>query len=154
MAEQPLRPNRRLRLQRRLRGWSQEDVAAGLYRVASATGETDLGVDATMVSRWERGTRRPRPRYVRLLCQLFDLPAEQLGLVQGADLELVQLVPGDRLEGSEVERRDFLHGVASLFGLASLSPVMRPSAPGLEPMTPDSWERLERALNRPGTVDR
>jgi transcriptional regulator with XRE-family HTH domain len=154
MAEQPLRPNRRLRLQRRLRGWSQEDVAAGLYRVASATGETDLGVDATMVSRWERGTRRPRPRYVRLLCQLFDLPAEQLGLVQGADLELVPLLPGDRLEGSEVERRDFLHGVASLFGMASLSPVVRASAPGLEPMTLESWERLERALNQPGRVDR
>src|SRR5215471_14515714 len=83
--DQASRPNRRLRLQRRLRGWSQEDVAAGLYRVASAAGEADLGVDATMISRWERGTRHPRPRYVRLLCQLFDLPADNLGLLGAPD---------------------------------------------------------------------
>src|SRR5215471_7931392 len=85
-------PNRRLRLQRRLRGWSQEDVAAGLCRVASGRGEADLGVDATMVSRWERGTRHPRPRYVRLLCELFDLPVDPLGLVHDAELRLVPML--------------------------------------------------------------
>ena len=75
-----------LQLQRRLRGWSQDDVAAGLHRVAASLGEPELGVDATMVSRWERGTRKPRPRYVRLLCHLFELPAEQLGVIE--DLEV------------------------------------------------------------------
>ena len=85
------RPNRRLRLQRLLRGWSQEDVAAGLHRLAARLGEPELGVDATMVSRWERGTRRPRPRYVRLLCRLFELPAEQLGVVE--DDDVVEPIP-------------------------------------------------------------
>jgi transcriptional regulator with XRE-family HTH domain len=83
--DQAQRPNKRLRLQRRLRGWSQEDVAAGLHRLAAELDEAELGVDATMVSRWERGTRRPRPRYVRLLCNLFELPAEQLGIVEDPD---------------------------------------------------------------------
>lgn len=89
MDQAPL-PNRRLRLQRRLRGWSQDDVASGLCRVASTRGEPDIGVDATMVSRWERGTRHPRPRYVRLLCELFDLPVEQLGLVRDGDVERLE----------------------------------------------------------------
>jgi transcriptional regulator with XRE-family HTH domain len=80
--EQGQRPNRRLRLQRRLRGWSQEDVAAGLHRLAASLGEPEPGVDAATVSRWERGARRPRPYYVRLLCRLFDLRAEHLGLVE------------------------------------------------------------------------
>src|SRR5437588_6233560 len=83
------RPNKRLRLQRRLRGWSQEDVAAGLHRLAASLGDTELGVDATMISRWERGTRRPRPRYVRLLCTLFELQAEELGVVDDMESELL-----------------------------------------------------------------
>src|SRR5258708_16889610 len=127
MTEQAVRPNRRLRLQRRLRGWSQEDVAVGLFRVASAVGETELGVDATMVSRWERGTRRPRPKYVRLLCRLFDLPAEQLGLVEDSEMDLLPPLPADGMEGHETNRRDFLQRAATLLGLAHLSPFPRPS---------------------------
>jgi transcriptional regulator with XRE-family HTH domain len=153
VALQALRPNRRLRLQRRLRGWSQEDVAVGLCRVANSVGESDIGVDSTMVSRWERGTRRPRPRYVRLLCQLFDLPAEQLGLVEDSEMGLVSPLPADGIEGDETVRRDFLQGAAALLGLAHLSPFLRPSAPGIQPARPEAWERLEHALRRPGLVD-
>lgn len=91
VTEQGRRPNRQLRLQRRLRGWSQEDVAAGLHRLAASLGGPELGVDAAMVSRWERGARRPRPLYVRLLCRLFELRAEQLGLV---DDDLMDTGPG------------------------------------------------------------
>src|SRR5260370_11068861 len=142
MDQAPL-PNRRVRLKRRLRGWSQEDVAAGLCRVASGRGEPDLGVDATMVSRWERGTRHPRPRYVRLLCELFDLPAEQLGLVQDADLALVPLLPNDRLATDKDDRKDFLQQTASILGVAPVPPYLRP-APGAEP-PPEPADRLEPA---------
>ena len=122
-------PNRRLRLQRRLHGWSQEDVAAGLHRTAASLGESELGVDATMVSRWERGTRRPRPRYVRLLCQLFEVPAEQLGIVGD---ELAGPVPED----DDVERRDFIQGLAGLLAAAAV-----PAAP----LGGEARERVERA---------
>src|SRR5947209_6328055 len=115
------RPNKRLRLQRRLRGWSQEDVAAGLHRLAASLGEAELGVDATMISRWERGTRRPRPRYVRLLSSLFELPAEQLGIVEDADLELLP-EPASALEDDEPERREFITRVATLLNVAALPP--------------------------------
>jgi PAS domain S-box-containing protein len=76
------RPNQSLRAQRRLRGWSQEDVAGGLHRLAARLEEPEPGVDGGMVSRWERGSRKPGPRYVRLLSTLFELPAEQLGVVE------------------------------------------------------------------------
>src|SRR5215470_10849955 len=102
------RQNKGLRLQRRLRGWSQDDVAAGLHRIAATLGEPELGVDATMISRWERGTRRPRPRYVRLLSRLFELPADQLGVVDDSAQPAGH--PQDRVE-DDVERRDFIHRV-------------------------------------------
>jgi transcriptional regulator with XRE-family HTH domain len=141
------RPNKRLRLQRRLRGWSQEDVAAGLHRLAASLGEQELGVDATMVSRWERGTRKPRPRYVRLLCRLFELPAEQLGIVE--DVDLVALSPNPRvaLEDDDVERRDFIQHVSGLLGVAAIP------LPMFEASGPEPWERLSRVLREPGRVD-
>src|SRR5215467_9914199 len=146
-------PNRRLRLQRRLRGWSQDDVATGLCRVASGHGEPDLGVDATTISRWERGMRHPRPRYVRLLCQLFDLPAEQLGLVRDPELALAPPLAADRVEVDEDERADFLRELADLLGVSPLPPYLRPAPAGAEPVRRDSWERLEHALSRRGQVD-
>jgi len=127
-------------------------VAAGLYRVASGLGESDLGVDATMISRWERGTRHPRPRYVRLLCQLFDLPAEQLGLVRDADVSVVPLLPGDREDG-ESERRDFIEGMAALLGSVTLPPHLCDTRRGDGATTLETWDRLDRALSRPGHID-
>ncbi|HXM55834.1 MAG TPA: helix-turn-helix transcriptional regulator [Candidatus Dormibacteraeota bacterium] len=141
------RPNRRLRLQRLARGWSQDDVAAGLHRLAASIGEPQLGVDATMVSRWERGTRRPRPRYVRLLCRLFELPADQLGVVEEDDAERPAERAPDAVE-DDLERRDFLSRMTALLGAAAVP------LPRIEPADADPGLRLARALSRrPGPVD-
>jgi transcriptional regulator with XRE-family HTH domain len=145
--EQAQRPNKRLRLQRRLRGWSQEDVAAGLHRLAAELDGSEPGVDAAMVSRWERGTRRPRPRYVRLLCNLFELPAEQLGIVEDPDLGALPEPAADALEDDELGRRDFISQVSALLDVAPLP------MPRFEPAGQEPWERLARALRRPGRVD-
>jgi transcriptional regulator with XRE-family HTH domain len=75
-------PNLKLRYQRQLRGWSIDDVADELCKLAGLLDEPAPGVNGNMVSRWERGVRSPRPRYIRLLCRLFELPADQLGLVK------------------------------------------------------------------------
>src|SRR5262245_18150714 len=72
-------PNRKLRRQRELRGWSQADVEKALGDLAARNGE--MGPDRNSFRRWERGVRRPQPRDIRLLCQLFELPAEELGLI-------------------------------------------------------------------------
>ncbi len=140
------RPNHRLRTERRLRGWSQDDVAAGLHRIAAELGEPEPGVDATMVSRWERGTRTPRPRYVRLLCRLFGLPPAQLGLVDPAfvDDAAVGALPSTR-EADDAVRRDFIRRIAALLGVAAVPP-------GFDPLGPGPWERLTHALRHPGQL--
>ncbi len=75
-------PNHKLRYHRQLRGWSIDDVADELCKLAGSLEEPAPGVNGNMVSRWERGVRSPRPRYVRLLCRLFERSADQLGLVK------------------------------------------------------------------------
>ncbi len=140
-------PNRRLRLQRRLRGWSQEDVAAGLHRLAGTLGEPELGVDATMVSRWERGMRRPRPRYVRLLSQLFQLPAEQLGIVDEPDLAVLSGGPRSNVPEADGTPPEFFGKISTLLGVTALART------SFEPAVQEPWERLARALRQPGRVD-
>lgn len=70
-------PNESLRFERKRRGWTQEEVAKRLQQLDPE----GVGVDLNTISRWERGTQIPSPRYVRLLCQLFQLDATILGLV-------------------------------------------------------------------------
>jgi transcriptional regulator with XRE-family HTH domain len=74
-------PNHELRRQRKLRGWTLEEAAEHLHREAIASGESGVGCDANSISRYERGLRVPGPRYTRLLCRLYELPADRLGLV-------------------------------------------------------------------------
>jgi transcriptional regulator with XRE-family HTH domain len=107
------RPNERLRLQRRLRGWTLDEVAEGLHRLSP--GGAELGVDAHMVGRWERGVRRPAPRYVALLCRLFELPADELGLVEEA-AEAPETVGKE----DDVRRRQFLQYMSVVTGATML----------------------------------
>jgi transcriptional regulator with XRE-family HTH domain len=155
------RPNGLLRFQRELRGWSLDDVASGLHRVAASLGQEEPGVDATTVSRWERGVRRPRPRYVRLLCQLFELPADQLGLVDRLEPRTGSVRWADFLPTSdtggpentaateleEMERREFIRKLTTALGTALLPPA-------LDHLAPEPWTALARALQRPARLDR
>jgi transcriptional regulator with XRE-family HTH domain len=70
-AEHQRAPNRRLKYERELRGWSQQYVA------------TQINAERYYVSRWEIGTASPRPDYRRKLCELFGMNAEELGLLAG-----------------------------------------------------------------------
>src|SRR5690349_10329813 len=99
-------PNRRLRRQRQLRGWSLDDLAAELCKLAASLGEPMPGVNSNMVSRWERGVRSPRPYYVRLLCTLFEQSAEQLGLVEAGD----QSATSDERGGDDRHRESLVVG--------------------------------------------
>src|SRR6267143_80209 len=53
----------RLWAQRKLRGWSQEDVVRRLIDVGIELGERQLGITRSQVSRWERGVTHPRAPY-------------------------------------------------------------------------------------------
>jgi transcriptional regulator with XRE-family HTH domain len=102
--------NERLRVQRQLRGWSQEDVARGLVGAGIEIGERQLGVTRHLVSRWERGITSPRAPYPKILCRLFNTTADELGLVSPSRQVPVSVtIEGSTIaDGDEVERRDFL----------------------------------------------
>ena len=66
-----------------------------------------------MISKWERGLKRPRKVYRRLLCMLYGTTEEQLGL-----RPLQASGPLDDAYGADVNRRQFLQG-AAFVGLAA-----------------------------------
>jgi transcriptional regulator with XRE-family HTH domain len=69
----------RLRELRAEVGWTQQQLADGLARLAWTQGHGHVAVNADMVAKWERGVKGVSPRYRALLCQLFGVTAEQLG---------------------------------------------------------------------------
>jgi DNA-binding XRE family transcriptional regulator len=69
-------PLRELRLQR---GMTQQEVAEALERLAWVQNTRRVGVNADMVSKWERGQKSPSRFYLRLLCSLFEVDAHELG---------------------------------------------------------------------------
>jgi tetratricopeptide (TPR) repeat protein/transcriptional regulator with XRE-family HTH domain len=78
------KPNDLLRRERKLRCWTLEQVANALDELCQEeprTRKRDGIINESMISRWERGIHPPSPFYQRMLCQLFDKPAEALGFV-------------------------------------------------------------------------
>ena len=76
----PGEPNLKLREQRTARDWSQNGVADRMYAVATARELPEpRGLDASYISRWERGMM-PEPYYGYLLCLTFDVQPGTLGL--------------------------------------------------------------------------
>ncbi|WP_225853536.1 helix-turn-helix transcriptional regulator [Micromonospora sp. AMSO31t] len=134
MAGRRYPPNRRLAWERLQRGWSYEEVAERIRVGMSHAGETDTGLNANTVRRWETGERWPDPRYRKHLVAIFDKPASQLGLLTPD--ELAMCPQADRLH--EFRRlRDMLTGdeneagwdraavLRALFG-ASMLPLVAP----------------------------
>jgi uncharacterized membrane protein/DNA-binding XRE family transcriptional regulator len=67
--------NELLRQEREKRGWSQARVAE------------QIDTEAVNISRWERGYATPSPYFREKLCQLFDKNAQDLGFLQGEQIE-------------------------------------------------------------------
>jgi transcriptional regulator with XRE-family HTH domain/DNA polymerase III delta prime subunit len=75
---------RRVRRERELHSWSQEQVAE------------KIGTTAPNVSRWERGKTFPDTYYRQKLCELFGKSAEELGLIQNDADEKSEQSPNQR----------------------------------------------------------
>jgi len=73
-------PNKRLVHERERRGWSQADAARAAEQVANRLGFSGLVFTDAQLGRWERGEHRPRPPYLRVVCELYQASAEALGL--------------------------------------------------------------------------
>ncbi|MGI9057183.1 MAG: hypothetical protein ACR2H5_01240 [Ktedonobacteraceae bacterium] len=75
------KPNRLLRRQRLLRGWTLKQVVDELCKLCEE--EDDVpGVTADMVSKWEREERKPSRFYQSKLCVLYGKSADQLGFIE------------------------------------------------------------------------
>lgn len=83
----------RLRELRLEQGWTQQDVADRMARLAWSRQAKPIGVTADMVAKWERGAKGVSPRYRALLAGIFKVTVDQLGL------------PG-HARGSDGTRRD------------------------------------------------
>jgi transcriptional regulator with XRE-family HTH domain len=114
--------NEEIRQCRQGRGLTQEEFARELARVAWEQQHVQVGVDAAMVSKWERGTKQPSRQYQRLLGLLIG--GDPTGAVgsSGYDSRLgfdyaqssvSALDTVDRLGRADVERRAFLRTALS-----------------------------------------
>lgn len=84
-AQHRTQPNTRLRYQRLLRGWSLRHVVDQLCQLCAE--EEDIpGITADMVSKWERGERKPSRFYQTKLCLLYNTSADQLGFLEAQDI--------------------------------------------------------------------
>ena len=80
MVETGAQQDGQLRRARQASGLTQTEVAERLAEIAWFRDRTRLGISAQMVSKWERGEKRPSRRYRDLLCVLYDQSPAALGL--------------------------------------------------------------------------
>jgi len=112
----------RLRPLREERGWTQQEVAEQLARLAWLRRREHVGVNADMVAKWERGEKRPSPRYRELLCLLFATDAQTLGIGPP-----VQPLSGTRSESDDGSLIATLGGAASLLDqLGAAGAILQP----------------------------
>ena len=112
----------RLKELREERGWTQQDVADQVARLAWLRRHERAGVNADMVAKWERGEKRPSPRYRELLCLLFGVDAQTLGFGGAA-----QPLAGARAHAEESTLIATLGGAASLLDqLGAAGAILQP----------------------------
>ena len=80
-----------LRLARRHRNWTLDRVVSEIDAHLGGS-----GVTASLVSAWERGTRRTSPRYRAALCAIYGQPPETLFAYQDPGRPSVTLVDVDQ----------------------------------------------------------
>jgi transcriptional regulator with XRE-family HTH domain len=61
-------------------GWTQQEMADRLAHLAWMKHRERVAVNADMIAKWERGAKGVSPRYRELLCELFGVTPDQLGL--------------------------------------------------------------------------
>jgi transcriptional regulator with XRE-family HTH domain len=114
MAARDISGGRRLRELRLGLMLTQQDVAERLERLAWVKHRRRVGVNADMVSKWERGEKRPSSYYLQLLSSLFDLSPARLGMRGAAASASSRPLHEDSAMGSALELLDSLGGPVEL----------------------------------------
>ena len=115
----------RLRQLRTDLGWTQQQLADRIAHLAWMERRERVGINADMVAKWERGAKGISPRYRELLCRLFGVTPNQLGLKDTPS------IPADRArpltdDQSLVTMLDNIAGLLDQLGAAgtALAPHM------------------------------
>ncbi len=150
-------PNHVLRQERLRRGWSQKKVADQLH-LLSRDEEVGAGVNADMVSKWERGEKQPRPYYQEKLCLLYGTSADQLGfttytpdnhlprLLSERDNHFLSPLEGDdTMKHLDATRRMLLQQL-----LTTSTALFLPTS---SLINSDAWERLSSATVNVDAID-
>jgi transcriptional regulator with XRE-family HTH domain len=64
------------------RGWTQQEAADQLAKLAWLRWHERVGVNADMIAKWERGDKGPNSRYRELLCLAYGATPEALGIAR------------------------------------------------------------------------
>src|SRR5215472_5555603 len=120
----------RLTALRAERGWTQQEVADQLDRLAWLRHHKHIGVNADMVSKWERGMKRPCPLYRELLCALFETDAQALGIGGPATAGTTNV--GAQADGGSL--------IEMLGGAASLADQLGAAGLILQPRMFEMWK--------------
>jgi transcriptional regulator with XRE-family HTH domain len=115
-------PLREYRLQL---GWTQQEMADRIAHLAWMERRERAGVNADMVAKWERGVKGISPRYRELLCRLFGVTPDQLGLKNVLSVG-AECVPAKIDDQSLVAMLDNAAGLLDQLGAAgtALAPHM------------------------------
>ena len=154
-----------LRVLRESRGLTQQELAEAVAQLAWSENQRAVGLNADMISKWERGLKLPSRMYVRLLSAFFGLGIPEFRMVlgppgpststgaAGVPSPLSHLDPthghdiARMLAEDAVRRRSMLR----LMGLAPLSAVLSPTTPAGEPSarrTASSLDALAQEYQR------
>jgi transcriptional regulator with XRE-family HTH domain/predicted negative regulator of RcsB-dependent stress response len=137
----------RLRELRTELGWTQQEMAERIAHLAWMERRERVGVNADMVAKWERGAKGISPRYRELLCRLFGVTPDQLGL------------KNTPAAGNTRSRIDDQSLVAMLDNAASLLDQLGAAGTALAPHMLHAWKnavtnrRTMLGLLDPGATD-
>jgi transcriptional regulator with XRE-family HTH domain len=116
------------------RGWTQEQMAEELARAVWLAEKKHAGVNADMVSKWERGEKGLSPRYRTAYGLVFGAPPEALGLSP------VKKRPGHRADADEPQTAADDSLLASLSGAATVLDQLGAAGAILQPRMFDTWK--------------
>jgi transcriptional regulator with XRE-family HTH domain len=109
------------------RGLTQDEFPQEVARVAWERLHVQVGIDAAMVSKWERGTKQPSKRYQRLLSAVLGSSAPALdttaGAAAGSGFDYAGPVSSaldsvEQVGRADMDRRDFLRSAMFSVGLS------------------------------------
>ncbi|MGB8381182.1 MAG: helix-turn-helix transcriptional regulator, partial [Dermatophilaceae bacterium] len=146
-----------LRVLRESRGLTQQELAEAVAQLAWSENQRAVGLNADMISKWERGLKLPSRMYVRLLSAFFGLGIPEFRMVLGPPEPSTSTgaagVPSplshlDPTHGHDIARmvaEDAVRrrSMLRLMGLAPLSAVLSPTTPAGEPAARTSASSLD-----------